>query len=59
MKKKLPNFRTDAEAEHFVETADLSEYDLSGLVRVRFEFKDTTAQTAATRDDAQPPRKKT
>jgi predicted DNA binding CopG/RHH family protein len=55
MKKKLPNFRTDAEAEHFVETADLSEYDLSGLVRVRFEFEDTTAQAAATRDDAQPP----
>lgn len=30
MKNKLPVFRTDEEAEHFVETADLTEYDLSG-----------------------------
>lgn len=28
MKKKIPTFKTDAKAEHFVETADLSDYDL-------------------------------
>jgi len=36
MKKTLPSFTTDDEAEKFVETADLSEYDLSGRF-VRFE----------------------
>jgi len=43
MKKKIPTFRTDEEAERFVDTADLSEYDLSGgrLVRFEFEKKDT------------------
>ena len=44
MKKKIPTFRTDAEAEHFVDTADLSEYDLSGLQPTRFEFEKKTAQ---------------
>jgi CopG antitoxin of type II toxin-antitoxin system len=32
--KKLPVLKTDAEAEHFVETADLTEYDLSVMVAV-------------------------
>jgi predicted DNA binding CopG/RHH family protein len=36
--KKLPALKSDKEAEKFVETADLSEYDLSGMVRMRFEF---------------------
>ena len=40
--KKLPVLKTDKEAEHFVATADLSEYDLSGMVPVRFEFKPKT-----------------
>jgi predicted DNA binding CopG/RHH family protein len=40
--KKLPVLRTDDEAERFVETADLSQYDLSGMVPVRFEFKPKT-----------------
>lgn len=44
MKKKIPTFKTDAEAEHFVDTADLSEYDLSGLRPTRFEFEKKTAQ---------------
>lgn len=30
--KQLPSFATDEEAELFVDTADLSEYDLSGFV---------------------------
>jgi predicted DNA binding CopG/RHH family protein len=37
--KKLPVLRSDREAEEFVDTADLSEYDLSGMRLVRFELK--------------------
>jgi predicted DNA binding CopG/RHH family protein len=44
MKKTIPTFNTDAEAEHFVDTADLSEYDLSGLRPTQFEFEKKTAQ---------------
>ena len=39
MKKKLPILKTDEEAEKFIDTADLSEYDLSGGTLVQFEFK--------------------
>lgn len=39
MKKKLPRLKTDKEAEVFVATADLTEYDLSVLRPVRFEFQ--------------------
>lgn len=39
MKKKLPKPKTDAEAEAFVASADLSDYDLSGLLPMRFEMK--------------------
>ena len=39
MKKNIPTFKSDAEAERFVATADLSKYDLSGLNPVRFEFE--------------------
>lgn len=39
MKKKIPTFKTDEEAERFVERADLTDYDLSGLRGVQFEFK--------------------
>lgn len=39
MKKKLPVLTTDAEAEAFVDTADLSEYDLSEMVPMQFELK--------------------
>ena len=42
MKRKLPKLRTDKEAEHFVATADLTKYDLSSMVPVRFEFKPKT-----------------
>lgn len=38
MKRKLPEFRSDAEAEEFVATADLSDYDLSPMKRTQFEF---------------------
>jgi predicted DNA binding CopG/RHH family protein len=39
MKKKLPRFRSDREAENFVEKADLTEYDLTGMRPLRFEFQ--------------------
>lgn len=39
MKKKFPDFKTDAEAENFVETADLAQYDFSDMVPMRFELR--------------------
>ena len=39
MKKTLPILKTDEEAEKFVDTADLSEYDLSAFKKVHFEFQ--------------------
>lgn len=44
MKKKIPTFKTDEDAERFVATADLSKYDLSGLKPVQFEFEKKSAQ---------------
>ena len=44
MNKKIPIFKTDKEAEDFVDTADLSEYDLSGFIPVRFEFEKKSAK---------------
>lgn len=44
MRKKIPTFKTDKEVENFVDKADLSEYDLSGLQPVRFEFRTKDAQ---------------
>ena len=38
MKKKLPRLASDAEAEAFVDSADLTKYDLSKMQEVRFEF---------------------
>lgn len=38
MKKKLPRLASDKAAEKFIETADLSQYDLASLKRTRFEF---------------------
>lgn len=41
--KAMPSFKSDTEAEHFVDTADLSEYDLSGFKPTRFEFQPKAA----------------
>jgi predicted DNA binding CopG/RHH family protein len=43
-KKQIPVFHTDAEAERFVETADLTEFDLSKFKSVQFEFEKKEAQ---------------
>ena len=40
MLKTLPHLLTDEDAEQFVATADLSEYDLSGFVPARFRFSE-------------------
>ena len=37
--EKFPVLRTDEEAEHFVATADLTEYDMSDMVPMRFELR--------------------
>lgn len=42
MKKKLPRLRSDKAAEDFVAHADLTEYDLSGMRMVQFEFEPKT-----------------
>jgi len=39
MKKSLPELKTDEAAERFVAEADLTEYDLSEMRLVRFEFQ--------------------
>jgi predicted DNA binding CopG/RHH family protein len=39
MKKRLPKFATDEEAERFVTEADLTDYDVSDMRMVRFEFQ--------------------
>lgn len=36
--KPMPTLRSDAEAEEFVDTADLSQYDLTGFKPMRFEI---------------------
>ena len=44
MKKKVPIFDSDEAAERFIETADLTEYDLSRFEPVRFEFERKAAR---------------
>lgn len=39
MNKPFPTFQSDEEAEKFVAEADLTEYDLSGMQPVHFEFQ--------------------
>ena len=39
MKKPFPEFKTDSDAERFVESADLSDYDFTDMTSVRFELR--------------------
>lgn len=39
MKKPLPKLTTDDAAEAFIEQADLTHYDLSGMRSANFEFQ--------------------
>lgn len=42
--KRLPILRTDKQAEAFVANSDLTQYDLSSLRPVRFEFEKKDAR---------------
>jgi predicted DNA binding CopG/RHH family protein len=42
--KPLPPLRSDEQAERFVQSADLGEYDLSGFRPMHFEFEPKSAQ---------------
>jgi predicted DNA binding CopG/RHH family protein len=42
--KKLPILGTDRQAEDFIAKSDLTQYDLSGLRPVRFEFEKKSAR---------------
>lgn len=37
--KQIPSFKTDEEAENFVDTANLSEYDFSDFRPMQFKFE--------------------
>lgn len=41
--KSFPHLKSDEEAENFVDSADLSEYDFSGFKPMRFEFEPKSA----------------
>lgn len=38
-KLEMPSLKTDTDAERFVETSNLAEYDLSGFKPMQFEFE--------------------
>ena len=42
--KKLPVLRTDRQAETFVANSDLTQYDLSNMRPVQFEFEKKSAR---------------
>lgn len=44
MKKKLPRLSSDKQAEKFVAGSDLTQYDLSGMRTVQFEFAPKAAR---------------
>jgi predicted DNA binding CopG/RHH family protein len=43
MKKTIPEFMTGKGAQDFVDTVDLTDYDLSGGTQVQFEFEPKSA----------------
>ena len=50
--KPLPSLRSDAQAEAFVASADLTEYDLSGFRPMRFEIAKKESPLNMRRPDA-------
>ena len=44
MKKPLPHLTSDAEAERFIDTSDLSQFDLSAMKPHSFEFAKKSKQ---------------
>jgi len=45
--KPMPSITCDADAEQFIESADLSEYDLSGFAPISFELEPKAAALMA------------
>jgi predicted DNA binding CopG/RHH family protein len=43
MKPRIPSFDSDEAAQHFVDTANLADYDLSGGTPIQFEFETKAA----------------
>ena len=41
--KSMPSFTSDADVDRFVDTADLSHYNLSGFTPMRFELEPKSA----------------
>lgn len=41
--KPMPSFASDADAEQFVDTADLTSYNLAGFTPMRFELEPKAA----------------
>jgi predicted DNA binding CopG/RHH family protein len=41
--KTMPSFKSDADAEQFVATSDLSQYDLAAFAPMRFEMEAKSA----------------
>ena len=52
--KTIPVFETDADAERFVDEADLTEYDLSGFKLMQFAFEQKDAPWDMRPDIARP-----
>ena len=46
MKKKFPVLKTDKEAETFVATADLTQYNLSDMRPLQYEFQPKAQRVA-------------
>ncbi|MCP4269105.1 MAG: hypothetical protein GY777_26635 [Candidatus Brocadiaceae bacterium] len=49
MKKRLPNLKSNKEAEDFIKNADLKEYDLPGGKHALFEFQKKDKATHSTK----------
>jgi hypothetical protein len=56
--KPLPLLRSDAQAEKFVASADLSKFDLSGFKPMKFDI-DAHSKAPLTQTPAAPSREKT
>jgi predicted DNA binding CopG/RHH family protein len=52
-RKPWPALTSDADAERFVETADLTTYDWSALKPMRFEFEDKSARVTMRLSESQ------
>lgn len=54
MKKRIPVFKSDKEAEDFVDKADLTEFDLSGFQPAQFIFNEKHARKTKNNQNSPP-----